>query len=430
MCYDLVITNRPVSGQQTQGNKTMPETNTAVAAQPAAAPQPKTAAKIHVNKPTQKKGFDPSDAEARKAWIAKKRAEHQKVLTESGYAPVAVLAVMKYMSTQHGYEKKASKDNLCFMFADFAACLKYRVGKFDRDMSAAIAMCIVDANANIASENNILNIEEAEASKKVQDIINHAWKVNCDLGPKRDDMQRIKQFFIHAIRPDIEGFVRRAKYFVECIVDLMLTTIDPFEGMFHEEELQKPAGFKHRGVMPPRPAKQKCPKCGETMLYLFNIQKHICTNPLCEDYRPPRKKREDGEGGQRRPFKKGGNKGEGFRSGKPIKTQSGADRFKQRYANAKKAEPRVFKAAAPTEEKIIKDINGKDKKITVQKKFETGAGTWDALDALKIPPETTAEQPAVSEAPAEAVAPAAVEVTPTAEPAPSAPVEPSSEAQA
>ena len=401
----------------------MPETNTAVAAQPAAAPQPKPT-KIKVNQKPQKKGFDPSDAEARKAWIAKKRAEHQKVLTDSGYTPVAVLAVMKYMSTQHGYEKKASKDNLCFMFADFAACLKYRVGKFDRDMSAAIAMCIVDANANIASENNILNIEEAEASNKVQDIINHAWKVNCSLGPKRDDMQRIKQFFIHAIRPDIEGFVRRAKYFVECIVDLMLTTIDPFEGMFHDEELQKPVGFKNRCVMPPRPAKQKCPKCGETMLYLFNIQKHICTNPLCEDYHPPRKKRENGEGGQRRPFKKdGNNKGEGLRSGKPIKVRSGVDRFKQRYADVKKAEPKVIKTAAPTEEKIIKDINGKDKKITIQKKFETSSGAWDALDGLKLTPETPAEQPAASEAPA------AVEVAPTAEPVHSTPVEPSAEAQ-
>ena len=393
----------------------MPETNTEVATNPAVAPQTKPT-KIKVSQKPQKKGFDPSDAEARKAWIAKKRAEHQKVLTDSGYSPVAVLAVMKYMSTQHGYEKKASKDNLCFMFADFAACLKYRVGKFDRDMSAALAMCIVDANANIASENNILNIDEAEASKKVQDILNHAWKVNCSLGPKRDDMQRIKQFFIRVIRPDIEGFVRRAKYFVECIVDLMLTTIDPFEGMFHDEELKKPAGFKNRCVMPPRPAKQKCPKCGETMLYLFNIQKHICTNPLCEDYRPPRKKREDGEGDQRRPFKK--NNGEGFRSGKPVKTQSGADRFKQRYA--KKTEPKVIMSASPTEEKIIKGMNGKEKKITVTKEFNTAAGTWDALDALKIPPVNPAEQPAVSEAPA----------TP-AEPAPSATtVEPSAEAQA
>lgn len=418
----------------------MPETNNPeVAAQPVATTQPKpTAAKIKVNSRPQKKGFDPSDAEARKAWIAKKRAEHQKVLTDSGYTPVAVLAVMKYMASQHGYEKKASKDNLCYMFADFAECLKYKVRQFDRDMSAAIAMCIVDANANIASEQNILNLEEAESSKKVQEIINHAWKVNCDLGPKREEMQRIKQFFVHSMRPDIEGFARRARYFIECIVDLMLTTIDPFEGMFHDEELQKPAGFKHRGVMPPRPPKQKCPKCGETMLYLFNISKHICTNPLCEDYRPPRKKREDGEGGQqRRPFKK--NNGEGFRSGKPVKTQSGADRFKQRYAN-KKTEPKVIKSAAPTEEKIIKDKDGKEKKVIVAKKFNTSAGTWDALDALKIP-DPGAEQPAVSEAPAEAVAPASVEVTPTAapcdppvdpaaEPAPSAPVEPSAEAQA
>ena len=383
----------------------MPETNTEVATNPAVAPQTKPT-KIKVSQKPQKKGFDPSDAEARKAWIAKKRAEHQKVLTDSGYSPVAVLAVMKYMSTQHGYEKKASKDNLCFMFADFAACLKYRVGKFDRDMSAAIAMCIVDANANIASDNNILNIDEAEASKKVQDIINHAWKVNCSLGPKRDDMQRIKQFFIRVIRPDSEGFVRRAKYFIECIVDLMLTTIDPFEGMFHDEELKKPTGFKNRCVMPPRPAKQKCPKCGETMLYLFNIQKHICTNPLCEDYRPPRKKREDGEG---------------FRPGKPIKTKSGTDRFKQRYAKVKKSEPKPIKTAAPTEEKIVKDVNGKDKKIMVQKKFETSRGTWDALNNLKLTPETPAEQPAVSEAPAAEVA---------AEPELSVPVEPSAEAQA
>lgn len=391
----------------------MPEANTAAAVQPAATP-PKT--KIKVNAKPQKKGFDPSDAEARKAWIAKKRAEHQKVLTDSGYSPVAVLAVMKYMSTQHGYEKKASKDNLCYMFADFAECLKYKVRQFDRDMSAAIAMCIVDANANIASENNVLNLEEAESSKKVQEIINHAWKVNCDLGPKREEMQRIKQFFVHSMRPDIEGFARRARYFIECIVDLMLTTIDPFEGMFHDEELQKPVGFKHRGVMPPRPSKQKCPKCGETMLYLFNIQKHICTNPLCEDYRPPRKKREDDEEGgqQRRPFKK--NNSEGFRSGKPVKTQSGADRFKQRYA--KKTEPKVIMSASPTEEKIIKGMNGKEKKITVTKEFNTAAGTWDALDALKIPPVNPAEHPAVSEAPA----------TP-AEPAPSATtVEPSAQA--
>ena len=159
------------------------------------------------------------------------------------------------------------------------------------------------------------------------------------------------------------------------------------------------------------------------MLYLFNIQKHICTNPLCEDYRPPRKKREDGEGGQRHPFKKAdSNNGEGFRSGKPIKTKSGTDRFKQRYANVKKpAEPKPIKTAAPTEEKIVKDVNGKDKKVTVQKKFETSSGTWDALDGLKLTQETPAEQPAVSEAPA------AVEVA--AEPELSAPVEPSAEAQ-
>lgn len=391
----------------------MPETNTPeVTAQPVATTQPKPTAKIKVNAKPQKKGFDPSDAEARKAWIAKKRAEHQKVLTESGYAPVAVLAVMKYMAGQHGYEKKASKDNLCYMFADFAACLKYKVRQFDRDMSAAIAMCIVDANANILNENNILNLEEAEASKKVQDIINHAWKVNCDLGPKREEMQRLKQFFVHAMRPEIDGFVRRAKYFIECIVDLMLTTIDPFEGMFHDEELTKPAGFKHRGVMPPRPPKQKCPKCGENMLYLFNIQKHICTNPLCEDYRPPRKKREDGEGGgQRRPFKKRDNRGEDFHSGKPIKTQSGVDRFKQRYA----AKPKVT-TIAPTEEKIIKDKDGKEKKIIVKKQFSTSAGTWDALDNLKLgePAEAKAEQPKTEEPPP---APAP-EAAPQAEAAP------------
>ena len=79
----------------------MPEENKVVAEQPAATTKP-TTTKIQVNPRPGKKGFDPADAEARKAWIAKKRAEHQKVLTESGYAPVAVLAVMKYMATQHG----------------------------------------------------------------------------------------------------------------------------------------------------------------------------------------------------------------------------------------------------------------------------------------------------------------------------------------
>ena len=142
------------------------------------------------------------------------------------------------------------------------------------------------------------------------------------------------------------------------------------------------------------------------MLYLFNIQKHICTNPLCEDFRPPRKKREDGEGGQRRdrrPQKKGN--GEGFRSGKPIKTQSGADRFKQRYAK----KPEVIATAAPTEQKIIKDKDGSEKKITVKKQFSTSVGTWDALDALKLGGEAEAPKEEVKE-------------TVTPEPAPAEPV--------
>ena len=379
----------------------MPETNPAVAAQPAATPQPNKPTKIKVSQKPQKKGFDPSDVEARKAWIAKKRAEHQKVLTDSGYTPVAVLSVMKYMASQHGYEKKASKDNLCYMFADFAECLKYKVRQFDRDMSAAIAMCIVDANANIASENNILNLEEAESSKKVQEIIEQQQSMLEQISGFTKE--EAKEYLIRSVEEDARHDI--AKKFKE------------IDAQAKDDATKKAKEYMDKGGlvpdMPPRPAKQKCPKCGENMLYLFNIQKHICTNPLCEDYRPPRRKREDGgEGGQqRRPFKR--NNGEGFRSGKPVKTQSGADRFKQRYA--KKLEPKVAHTAAPIEEKIIKDKDGKEKKITVTKSFSSAAGTWDALDALKIPQKPADEQPAVSEAPAESVAPASVEVAPTAE---------------
>ena len=102
-------------------------------------------------------------------------------------------------------------------------------------------------------------------------------------------------------------------------------------------------------------------------------------------------------GGEDRPrYTKGGKKGkDGFHyKGKDGNT-SQSDKFNARYA--KKAADRVIASAVPTEEKVVKDKDGKEKTITVKRDFNTSAGTWDALDALKLPtanPETPAAEAA------------------------------------
>lgn len=330
--------------------------------------------------PRKRVKFNPNDAQAKKAWVAMKHQEQQDELLKNGYSPTAVVAMLRYMAQNHGYEQKSAKDHLVFTFNRLARSIKYSIDIFDQNMSSMLAIMVIDINGHLSDRQDLLRLPADESKQYAIDVIDHVWKASGgnSMGP---DMQRLKEYVKRALNMKFaEGYAARAKYWCECVIDITMKTIDPFAGLFHTErqeipdEIKKIMHIPEKKVYPPK----LCPKCNQPMKWIHSIHKHICTNNMCEDWRPPREKKPRGEGGDQ-PRRSG----KPWTSGKNIATRSGADRFKQRYA--KKDPNRVIASAAPTEAVALLRPDGSTVMRKAPKKFETASGTWDALSKIKIP---------------------------------------------
>lgn len=329
---------------------------------------PKPQQQPHNRQTEPRKRFAAMSAEEKKAFIAKKNAEHMEILENCGYKPAAVSAIINtFASTEKGYEESRSRDHLILMLEYLANRLHYRVPRFTIDESSIFDSLLTASLADIIDVDGLFSKPDQESKDIVTDIFDSVWKrKERIMGDSKDAFNSIKQFLIAAINAKIvQGYAKRARYLLECILFVRGQQIEIFSGIFHEETVadpRRPAGWK------PRPPVQMCPKCGKPMRYNFRLEKHYCPDATCENWEPPPKRfhRNDGDDAER--ISK--NHPTGYDSGKPIRQRSGADRFREKYANRPKPKSPVQKA--------IDDMHKKGEEFAKK----AGSDPWSALDGL------------------------------------------------
>lgn len=367
----------------------------------------------------------------RKEWLAKVRQENQEALKNAGYKPDAIVEILRFMSgsdAKYPYAK-GLKNPLVHMLASVANGLHYQTATWGSGDVSQLICLLVEVNGIFANKDTKVGDKEFmkasgdEAMKFIRGKFDDAWtraKVMCN-----QNLARAKAAILRAInspkRPD--AIPARCRYLLECIIEITMNMVDPFEGVFHDsvvevpeelkgkimsyEELKEKRAQQHnghyrKGGKPNQPPREpaKCQKCGENLTWIREIHRNICTNVMCVWGTTKEEAIERYGGKEDRPrYSKGGKKGKDsfhYKGGDGNETMS--DKFKARYA--KKAADRVVASVVPTEEKIVKDKDGNEKKVTVKKAFSGSAGVWDALDSLKIA-DAPAETPApAAEAPA------------------------------
>lgn len=357
----------------------------------------------------------------RKEWLAKIRQENQEALKSAGYKPDAIVEILRFMSgsdAKYPYAK-GLKNPLVHMLASVANGLHYQTATFGSGDVSQLICLLVEVNGIFANKETKVGDKEFmkssgdEALKFIKATFDEAWtkaKVMCN-----QNLSRAKSAILRAInspkRPD--SIPARCRYLLECIIEITMNMVDPFEGIFHDqicpvpeelkgkvlsfEELKEKRAQQHaqhfkKGGRPNQPPREpaKCQKCGEPLTWIKEVHRNICTNVMCV-WGTTKEEAIERWGGEDRPrYTKGGKKGkDGFHYKGKDGNASQSDKFNARYA--KKAADRVIASAVPTEEKVVKDKDGKEKTITVKRDFNTSAGTWDALDALKIPDGPAAE---------------------------------------
>ena len=317
------------------------------------APNP-GAIKISVSTaPAQTHQKDPSKKRDMKAYIAKENQRFSSMLTENKYKPEAVVAVMRYLRTNRGYGRPSeSRGDLVRIFRNLSERLLYRTDIFDRGMSSQIPLTFISTLSKLSSCKSLFDMPDVESTDYVMKALKASWpKGGTDI--RDSDIEKIHSAVVYAINPKRpEGFAKRAKYFMETVVDVSLNMVDPFDGLFHTERLEMPKEMRDRieAARQKNAPKANCPACGKPMIYKFKIAKHFCENPECERYSPPPPPRNrDGE--RRGPRRDGG-----YRSGKPVEQVSMVDKFNGKFAKfhkndkhapAKKVEERTVAVAAP-----------------------------------------------------------------------------------
>lgn len=361
-----------------------------------------------------KGSFAPNDAAAKRAWINQKHKEQQESLIRNGYTPTAAIAIMRYLTNNHGYEKQRAKDHLIYMFEHLSRSMRFSLNIFTRDISSQLAVLLCDVAGHLSEERNLLNMKAEESMQFVLNVFDSVWKSSG--GNSTREMQALKNHFEKAMNVKVaEGYAARARYFIECIVDTTMKMVDPFEGLFHTERLEVPDDVRKIMHMPPKgsepqrgPRGQKnfnrpkreypkvfCEKCGQEMKWIFTMKKHICQNPLCTEYTelPKRdfgtknrfpKKRAPQQAAQPQnvPEKISKEHQTGYDSGKPIEQESAAAKFRRRFHGQITANPK-------------KTVNGK----TVAKRFETEGNPFAVLDQLKAPANKEPEAPKAEQLP-------------------------------
>lgn len=311
----------------------------------------------------------------RREWVAKHRAEQKDMLQKAGYTDVAIIQIMKYASGHAGYEKKRAKDHLILMFVSLANDLRYRMPKFDRDLSAKLVVGLIDANGKLParlSHNHLTpsDVLVGKTDEEKQKIAQAA--VQSSLGNSDDGKALAKAVCFAVNNKFAEGYAERLKFFCDAAVDCSMKCVDPFEGMFHDSPLKAPEWMHAKKAFVPKG--KPCPKCGKPMQHVFKTNKDFCLNPLCEAYAPPPEKKAA-------PEKISTQHDHNYTSGKRIEQTSAADKFRQRYGK----KPMTAEQKAKAEKRAAVQAGIKDLKQKADKfSKDASAGVWGALDALKL----------------------------------------------
>lgn len=338
------------------------------------------------------------------AFIAKKNAEHMEILENAGYQPVAVNVIVNGFATKEsGYEKVKSRDHLMLMLETVADALRYGIDYFTINEASVLDSLLNAALAELLAVDGLLTLGPDEGYAKVMSVFDTVWKrKERIMGDNVETFATLKRMLLRAINAQHkEGFAGRARYLLECIIFVRANQVEVFAGMFHTDRIQAPGYVLRKlgiGNNEPKP----CPKCGKPMKYWRYKHRFVCSDPMCENWEdatPPWARNRDGEGGEpaaapERISKK--HRG-GYDSGKPISTESGAERFKKRFQKKQftpeqKANFEKKKAERAAMEAMARENNEKIAKGQQDQ--------WAALDKLKLGDGNGEQAAPAAEAPA------------------------------
>ena len=396
-------------------------------------PAPKTPIKVTVSSTPPKKK-EKSEFVNRKEWIAKRRAENQEMLKNAGYKPDAIVEILRFMSLaddKYPYAK-GLKSPLVHMLAAIATGIHYQTATWGSGDVSQLICLLVEVNGIFASkdcmvgEKKFMAAPGEEVMKFVRETFDSVWtksKVMCN-----QNLARAKAAILRAINSPKhpESIAARARYVLECFIEITMNMVDPFEGIFHDQVIPVPEELKGKVVSyeelknrrqqirnghkpqnnqrPPREP-QLCKKCGKELTWVREIHRNICTNVMCV-WGTTKEEAIERWGGEERPqkFSKGGDhKGSQFKYKGDDKRMSAKDKFNAKYGKMAPKKPKNY-SVVPTVEEIKPD----GKKVTKKLNFNDSSSVWSALEGLKL-----GSEPAKPETPAE--------VAPAPEPAPEAP---------
>lgn len=382
-----------------------PVTTEAPAAAQAPAPEQPKKPQIKVNP---KKNFNKNDMKDKREWLAKIRQENTEFLRKSGYAPDAVVEILRFM---HSGDKKypyakGLKSPLVHMLANVANSIHYQTKTFNSSDVSELVCLLVDVLSVIS--NPATKVGEVEFMKSSGDdchqfiraTFDKIWEthnVTCN-----QNMARAKSAFVRAINSpkNPESIPARCRYLLECIIEITMNMVDPFTGIFHDEPVPVPEELagkvrsyeelakakremrRQGGHRPDKRPPLKCKQCGADLIYVEEIDRNICVNVLCPWGTTKEIAIERWKGKESNPRRGGargkghdGHRHDGFHSKVAMDTRSASDKFKAKYDKRTK----VIKTAV---EKTIAAAAPKDEMGT-NKSFSSG-GVWDALDGLKL----------------------------------------------
>lgn len=398
-----------------QAPETPAVTTTEVAATPAPAAQTVTEAAPQQKKPvikvSTKKGapkgkVDKKDFLARREWVNKIRQENQEALRTSGYKSDAIVEVLRFMAG--GDEKfpyaKGLKSPLIHMLTMVAQGIQYQTASWNSGDTSQLICLLVDVNGTLSNSNTkVKNKPFMETSGNacmafIRSVFNKVW--DSQHASENENLARARFCILRAINSPKhpESIPARARYLLECIIEITMHMVDPFEGIFHNEVIpvpeelaekvrsyeelkqpREPRNFQHHEHENHEPL--LCKKCGKPLTRVREIRKSICENPLCvwgttkEDAIARWNSKKNNP--QPHQSKKPGNRGphEEVHSRVPADTTSAVDKFKAKYARVPRP-AKTIASAAP------KNAEGKTQQ------FGVGGDVWAALDGLKGLEET------------------------------------------
>ena len=341
----------------------------------------KDAVKIVVTPLKKDKGHKRRSPEEARALAAKSHAYRENVLTSSGYAPEATIAILRYLQSKG--DKSVTyrdQDDCVRTFRNIAERFLYTIPTFNFTISSQIVLTFISVVDKLYAQREAIKaMNDVESTEYVINLLSSIW-------PKKlDENLKVLDCVLYSInKKNTVGFVRRARIFFECAIDVSMNMIDPFEGMFHEKPVQMPKEMKERieAARQAKAPKADCPKCGQRMMYHFKLQKHFCANKECEAYSPPpkpkfNKKPAPAPDKPERITRSAGPRKDGFHYKGKKDNLNASEKFNAKFGKFD-AKGKPAKAAPVKEEPALV----KDKSTGKMRSFT--AGSFDALDALKL----------------------------------------------